>query len=140
MKKRKEKKMCHWFYHLLVGILFIALPNGVNANFRYNVSLEQMATCHQYIIPNNRGYNYLDFFHIRNLNNNKLKDTELLHLKFYVMTARDAHVLLSVTDRPTLSDRVYEIGKFRIKFNVKKKKQIFLIISYHISFFVFCFF
>ena len=110
--------MCHWLYHLLVGILFIALPNGVIANFKYNVSLEQMATCHQYIIPNNRGYNYLDFFHIPNLNNNKLKDTELLHLKFYVMTSRDAHILLSVTDHPRLNDRVYEIGKYRIQVNL----------------------
>lgn len=102
--------MCHWFYHLTVGILFVQL-NNVKADFKYNVSLAQMNTCRHYSIPNNRGYNYAEFFHVHNLNNNNLANAELLHLKFYVMTARDAHILLSVTDRPKLMDRVYEIGK-----------------------------
>ncbi|XP_037822468.1 neuronal acetylcholine receptor subunit beta-4 [Lucilia sericata] len=100
--------MCHWFYHLLVGIVLFYI-NGVKADFKYNVSLAQMHTCRHYSIPNNRGYSYADFFHIPQLNNNKLAKTELLHLKFYVMTARDAHILLAVNERPKLMDRVYEI-------------------------------
>uniref|UniRef100_A0A1A9ZGK1 Neurotransmitter-gated ion-channel ligand-binding domain-containing protein n=1 Tax=Glossina pallidipes TaxID=7398 RepID=A0A1A9ZGK1_GLOPL len=70
-----------------------------------------METCKHYAIPATRGYVYTDFFHVRGMNNNKLAANELLHLKFYVMTARDAHILLSVTDHPRLLDRVYEIGK-----------------------------
>ncbi|KAM7342262.1 neuronal acetylcholine receptor subunit NtR [Cochliomyia hominivorax] len=100
--------MCHWFYHLIVGIIFLNI-NSIKADFKYNISLAQMDTCRHYSIPNNRGYNYADFFHITKLDNNKLAPNELLHLKFYVMTARDAHILLSVTDRPSLMDRVYEI-------------------------------
>lgn len=102
--------MCHWFYLIVCGILLIFV-NGVKADLKYNVSLAQMDTCRHYSIPINRGYNYADFFHIHNMNNNKLKENELLHLKFYVMTARDAHILLSVTDHPRLMDRVYEIGR-----------------------------
>ncbi|XP_065367779.1 acetylcholine receptor subunit beta-type acr-3 [Calliphora vicina] len=100
--------MCHWSYHLIVGIVLLQL-NGAKADFKYNVSLAQMDTCRHYTIPNNRGYSYADFFHIPNLNNNKVANTELLHLKFYVMTARDAHILLAVNNRPKLNDRVYEI-------------------------------
>uniref|UniRef100_A0A1A9V5D9 Neurotransmitter-gated ion-channel ligand-binding domain-containing protein n=1 Tax=Glossina austeni TaxID=7395 RepID=A0A1A9V5D9_GLOAU len=75
-----------------------------------------METCKHYAIPATRGYVYTDFFHIRGMNNNKLAANELLHLKFYVMTARDAHILLSVTDHPRLLDRVYEIGKEFVMF------------------------
>ncbi|XP_061401757.1 neuronal acetylcholine receptor subunit beta-4 [Musca vetustissima] len=79
------------------------------ADFKYNVSLAQMDTCRHYTIPMNRGYNYADFFHLTHLKNNKLADNELLHLKFYVMTARDAHILLSSTDQPRSKDKVYEV-------------------------------
>lgn len=112
--------MCHWFYHLIVGIIVFYIKT-VQADFKYNVSLAQMHTCRHYTIPSNRGYNYADFFHIHKLDNNKMAPNELLHLKFYVMTARDAHILLSVNDHPKLMDRVYEIGKFN---NVYIEKYI----------------
>lgn len=82
----------------------------VTGALKYNVSLSQMETCHHYLIPETRGYVYLDFFHVPFLRHNKLANDELLHLKFYVMTSRDAHILLSVNNQPRLFDRVYEIG------------------------------
>uniref|UniRef100_A0A1I8PJ48 Neurotransmitter-gated ion-channel ligand-binding domain-containing protein n=1 Tax=Stomoxys calcitrans TaxID=35570 RepID=A0A1I8PJ48_STOCA len=95
-------------FHILVALMTLSFDLTA-ADFKYNVSLTQMATCHHYVIPMSRGYNYADFFHVQKLKNNKLADNEVLHLKFYVMTARDAHILLSVTDHPRLVDKVYEI-------------------------------
>lgn len=48
---------------------------------------------------------------VHSLDNNKARSGERLHLKFYVLTSMDAHILLSVTDRLRPTDRVYEIGK-----------------------------
>ncbi|XP_005187051.2 uncharacterized protein LOC101893266 [Musca domestica] len=93
---------------LVLWTISIGLQEAM-ADFKYNVSLAQMDTCRHYTIPTNRGYHYADFFHLTHLKNNKLGDNELLHLKFYVMAARDAHILLATTDHPRLSDKVYEI-------------------------------
>lgn len=100
----------------------ICICSRVQADFKYNVSLAQMSTCRHYNIPMIRGYNYADFFHIPHMKNNKLAENELLHLKFYVMTARDAHILLSATDHPRLLDRVYEIGKDLVREKCLKLK------------------
>ncbi|XP_073847024.1 neuronal acetylcholine receptor subunit NtR [Musca autumnalis] len=94
---------------IIVVISAVVLVGQAKADFKYNVSLAQMDTCRHYTIPLNRGYNYAHFFHLPQLKNNKLADNELLHLKFYVMTARDAHILLASTDHPRLMDKVYEI-------------------------------
>lgn len=104
------------FSKLLVLLLLLLGWSGhlwypVTGALKYNVSLSQMETCHHYLIPETRGYVYLDFFHVPSLRNNRLANDELLHLKFYVMTSRDAHILLSVNNQPRLFDRVYEIGK-----------------------------
>lgn len=103
--------MCVNFKNYFSGLVIVVCLSLVQGDFKYNVSLSQMETCKHYAIPATRGYVYTDFFHVRGMNNNKLAANELLHLKFYVMTARDAHILLSVTDHPRLLDRVYEIGK-----------------------------
>ncbi|KAI9583015.1 neuronal acetylcholine receptor subunit alpha-3 [Glossina fuscipes] len=111
--------MCVNFKNYFSGLMIVTCLSLVQGDFKYNVSLSQMETCKHYAIPATRGYVYTDFFHIRGMNNNKLAANELLHLKFYVMTARDAHILLSVTDHPRLLDRVYEIviGAGRNKFS-----------------------
>uniref|UniRef100_A0A1B0B0Q0 Farnesoic acid O-methyl transferase domain-containing protein n=1 Tax=Glossina palpalis gambiensis TaxID=67801 RepID=A0A1B0B0Q0_9MUSC len=111
--------MCVNFKNYFAGLVIVTCLSLVQGDFKYNVILSQMETCTHYAIPATRGYVYTDFFHIRGMNNNKLAANELLHLKFYVMTARDAHILLSVTDRPRLLNRVYEIviGAGRNKFS-----------------------
>lgn len=100
------------FSFVVLSLFVYSAPfwHPVNGALKYNVSLSQMETCQHYLIPETRGYVYLDFFHLPQLRNNKLASDELLHLKFYVMTSRDAHILLSANDQPRLFDRVYEIG------------------------------
>jgi len=73
------------------------------------VSFAQLDSCETYSVPNT-GYGYRRFYMLRELSNNNRKAGERLHLKFYVLTAMDAHILLSVTNHPRPNDRVYEIG------------------------------
>eukprot|EP00099_Drosophila_melanogaster_P024032 NP_651958.2 NtR, isoform A [Drosophila melanogaster] len=75
---------------------------------RFNVSFAQLDSCETYSVPNT-GYGYRRFYMLRELSNNNRKAGERLHLKFYVLTAMDAHILLSVTNHPRPNDRVYEI-------------------------------
>uniref|UniRef100_A0A6P4FMA8 Neuronal acetylcholine receptor subunit alpha-4-like n=1 Tax=Drosophila rhopaloa TaxID=1041015 RepID=A0A6P4FMA8_DRORH len=74
---------------------------------RFNVSFSQLEFCETYMA--NPGYLYRDFFEVHELSNNNKKAGERLHLKFYVMTSMDAHILLSVTNHMRFNDRVYEI-------------------------------
>ncbi|KAH8395369.1 hypothetical protein KR222_003019, partial [Zaprionus bogoriensis] len=76
---------------------------------RYNVSLEQLNSCDSLDIEPSSGYVYQNFFMVHSMENNKIQSNERLHLKFYVLTTMDAHILLSVTNRPRQYDRVYEI-------------------------------
>lgn len=91
----------------VIWLSFLCLP--ILAKNKYNVSMLEMATCQEYDLRNT-GYKYSDFFYVHTMNNNEIKNDELLHLKFYVLASMDAHVLLSNTDHPRLMDRVYEIG------------------------------
>ncbi|KAH8283455.1 hypothetical protein KR018_002519, partial [Drosophila ironensis] len=75
---------------------------------RYNVSFAQLDTCNSYEIRE-AGYAYRDFFVVHSLDNKQLREGERLHLKFYVLTSKDAHILLSVAKQPRSNDRVYEI-------------------------------
>ncbi|KAH8320848.1 hypothetical protein KR067_011352, partial [Drosophila pandora] len=75
---------------------------------RFNITFGQLDTCDSYSITAS-GYAYRDFFMVHSLDNNKARSGERLHLKFYVLTSMDAHILLSVTDRLRPTDRVYEI-------------------------------
>ncbi|XP_017045094.1 neuronal acetylcholine receptor subunit alpha-6 [Drosophila ficusphila] len=75
---------------------------------RFNVSFSQLDSCESISIPNT-GYGYRTFFMVHELDNNNRKAGEWLHLKFYVMTSMDAHILLSVTNHLRGNDRVYEI-------------------------------
>ncbi|XP_016967744.1 uncharacterized protein LOC108036246 [Drosophila biarmipes] len=75
---------------------------------RFNVSFSQLDSCDSFSVPNT-GYSYRKFYMLRDLSNNNRKAGERLHLKFYVLTTMDAHILLSVTNHPRINDRVYEI-------------------------------
>ncbi|XP_017096832.2 uncharacterized protein NtR [Drosophila bipectinata] len=85
---------------------FAEPPNAPKS--RYNITFAQLDTCDSYSIGQS-GYAYRDFFMVHSLDNNKARSGERLHLKFYVLTSMDAHILLSVTDRLRPTDRVYEI-------------------------------
>ncbi|SPP72752.1 neuronal acetylcholine receptor subunit beta-2 [Drosophila guanche] len=91
----------------LVLCLCLALPAHTAAG-RYNISFAQLDSCESYTIKE-AGYAYRDFFMVHTLDNNQIKGKERLHLKFYVLTSMDAHILLSVTNRLRPNDRVYEI-------------------------------
>ncbi|XP_023167360.2 ligand-gated ion channel 4 [Drosophila hydei] len=88
--------------------LTLALHPAV-AKGRYNISFAQLDTCDSIEIDKFAGYAYKDFFMLHTLDNNKVLPNERLHLKFYVVTTMDAHILLSVTNHPRPDDRVYEI-------------------------------
>ena len=92
---------------LVLGLNSVLSVEGFN---RYNVSFAHLSTCKEYDLLGT-GYGFKDFFPAHSLNNSQLRDNEALHLKFYVMTDMDAHILLSVTHHPRLFDRVYEIGE-----------------------------
>ncbi|XP_034475939.1 neuronal acetylcholine receptor subunit beta-4 [Drosophila innubila] len=96
---------------LISGLLLcLALSQRpVAAKSRYNISFAQLDTCDSINIDTSSGYAYKDFFMVHTLDNNNIKSNERLHLKFYVLTSMDAHILLSVTSHPRNSDRVYEI-------------------------------
>ncbi|XP_001362061.3 neuronal acetylcholine receptor subunit alpha-10 [Drosophila pseudoobscura] len=87
--------------------LCLALPAHTVAG-RYNISFAQLDTCDSYTIKE-AGYAYRDFFMVHTLDNNQVNNNKRLHLKFYVLTSMDAHILLSVTNRLRPNDRVYEI-------------------------------
>ncbi|KAL7735388.1 hypothetical protein ACLKA6_003238 [Drosophila palustris] len=95
---------------LISSLLCLALTQRpVAAKSRYNISFAQLDTCDSIDIDTSSGYAYKDFFMVHTLDNNNIKANERLHLKFYVLTSMDAHILLSVTSHPRHTDRVYEI-------------------------------
>ncbi|XP_034109092.1 proton-gated ion channel subunit pbo-5 [Drosophila albomicans] len=96
-----------WLISALLCLALAQRPVAVKS--RYNISFAQLDTCDSINIDTSQGYSYKDFFMVHRLNNNNIKDNERLHLKFYVLTSMDAHILLSVTSHPRLTDRVYEI-------------------------------
>jgi len=101
---------------LISSLLCLALAQRpVIAKSRYNISFAQLDTCDSINIDTSSGYAYEDFFFVHTLDNNNIKSNERLHLKFYVLTSMDAHILLSVTSNPRATDRVYEIGKSKLK-------------------------
>ncbi|XP_017077032.2 acetylcholine receptor subunit beta isoform X1 [Drosophila eugracilis] len=91
-----------------ICFLFLIVTDHTESANRFNVSFSQLESCESYSIPN-LGYGYRNFFMLNELSNNNRKAGERLHLKFYVLTSMDAHILLSVTNHPRLRDRVYEI-------------------------------
>ncbi|XP_020800363.1 neuronal acetylcholine receptor subunit alpha-3 [Drosophila serrata] len=105
--------MCHnssWLIKCSVALAFyscLCLAPPI-AHCKYNVSFAQLDSCESYSIRD-AGYAYRDFFMVHSLDNNKAKAGERLHLKFYVLTTMDAHILLSVTNHVRPNDRVYEI-------------------------------
>ncbi|XP_017479014.1 PREDICTED: neuronal acetylcholine receptor subunit beta-4 [Rhagoletis zephyria] len=92
---------------LVISVVTVIFVHYAAAN-KYNVSLGQMDTCKELTLRNT-GYAYIHFFHIQHMNNNKVAANESLHLKFYVLAAMDAHILLATNDKPRSRDHVYEV-------------------------------
>ncbi|XP_037955761.1 acetylcholine receptor subunit beta-type unc-29 [Teleopsis dalmanni] len=95
---------------LLIRVCLVLSLNLVTLSSasKYNISFAKLESCTEYDIIRT-GYVYKDFFLVHNLNNNDIETHERLHLMFYVLTPKDAHILLSVTEHPREMDRVYEI-------------------------------
>lgn len=93
---------------LVISVLTVIFVPYAATN-KYNVSLAQMDTCKELTLRNT-GYAYIHFFHIHHMDNNKVGTNERLHLKFYVLAAMDAHILLATNDKPRSRDHVYEVG------------------------------
>ncbi|ALC40474.1 maker5 [Drosophila busckii] len=92
------------------GLISLALCAClVTVESRFNISFAQLDSCNSYEIESSRGYSYKDSFMVHTMDNNNIEPNQRLHLKFYVLTSMDAHILLSVTSRPRPNDRVYEI-------------------------------
>ncbi|XP_055836810.1 uncharacterized protein LOC129905363 [Episyrphus balteatus] len=75
---------------------------------KFNISYSHLDTCKEYTILSLHR-KYKDYFQISSMKNRELEDNQRLHLKFYVMTQKDAHILLSEFENQSYSDPVYEI-------------------------------
>ncbi|XP_068146061.1 neuronal acetylcholine receptor subunit beta-3 [Drosophila tropicalis] len=95
------------FCCLIIGMVTV-FPLRVASVGRYNISFAQLDECQTYFITAT-SYAYNDFFKVNKLNNNNVTDNTRLHLKFYVIANMDAHILLTVIDRPRPNDAVYEV-------------------------------
>lgn len=64
-----------------------------------------MAKCKQYQCY---GYGYKAFYLAQDIHHMR-NETDLLHIRIAILAGRDAHILLSDTDSPTITDNVVEI-------------------------------
>lgn len=63
--------------------------------------------CKEYDAIN--GYNYRTYFHLSDLKHSSPKDEELININLIVLGSKDAHILLTSTTDPDISESVYEI-------------------------------
>ncbi|XP_055837288.1 uncharacterized protein LOC129905752 [Episyrphus balteatus] len=93
-------------------IAIIAILSHFCKASKFNINLSDLETCQEYYLQD-KEYGYKDFFEVNSMKQNLTKDNELLHLKFYVTTSKDAHILLSEDYNPKWetesSARGYEI-------------------------------
>ncbi|XP_055837523.1 uncharacterized protein LOC129905916 [Episyrphus balteatus] len=95
-------------YQIITLFAILSRFGDSDAN-KFNISYSQLDTCKEYFIESG-DHKYKDYFQISSMNNPKLEDNQRLHLKFFVMTRMDAHILLSEFENQTCSDPVYEIA------------------------------
>lgn len=78
---------------------------------------EELQFCKEYDVKS--GYKYTDFFHIESLKRNRNsidKDEEsMVNVKLFVLATKDAHILLSPTEK-IKSSPIYEIGIERFSY------------------------
>lgn len=85
-------------------LLFISFTSGFNTSLPYNA----FDGCKEYRIDGQ--YIYKEAFSILGLKNNRPYDNEVFRMKFYVLTDRDANIMISNEQKSQTNDRVYEIG------------------------------
>ncbi|XP_053683435.1 uncharacterized protein LOC128733695 [Sabethes cyaneus] len=74
---------------------------------KYNVSYADLDKCKQYNAVS--GYNYHTFFKLEELENHSLDNETVINLRLFVITSKDAHILLSDIESATADAQVYEI-------------------------------
>ena len=77
-----------------------------------------MSQCQEFTTTG--GYNYHTFFEIDKFRGNKASDY-IVNLKFFILASKDAHILLSKEEHPSLKTPVYEFGKFELFFTEENK-------------------
>lgn len=86
------------------------------------------------------GYGYKNFFIIEDIQHMR-EDADLLHTRVAILAGKDAHILLSSTNNPTISDNVVEIVlgagsntyceiRRRMGFSSIKSRRVLDILSY----------
>uniref|UniRef100_A0A0P6K120 Putative farnesoic acid 0-methyl transferase n=1 Tax=Aedes aegypti TaxID=7159 RepID=A0A0P6K120_AEDAE len=78
-----------------------------SAESKYNVTYADLDKCKQYNAVS--GYNYHAFFKLADLDNHSPDNETIVNLRLFVVTAKDAHVLLSDSDSNIADAQVYEI-------------------------------
>ncbi|XP_055386056.1 neuronal acetylcholine receptor subunit alpha-2 [Condylostylus longicornis] len=87
---------------IILTILLFYLKFSISHEFTFT----QLKTCQEYQVNDSF---YKEFFKVDNLEQNNRSENELIRLNFFTLTLMDAHILLSETDSPQLSDKVYDI-------------------------------
>lgn len=86
------------------------------------------------------GYGYKSFYIIEDLHHMR-NETDLLHTRLAILAGKDAHILLSSTNNPTITDNVVEIVlgagsnsyceiRRRMGFHALKSRRVLDILSY----------
>lgn len=119
----------------LVGVCYLRLdPSKSDLN---RSSLPELAKCKQYQCY---GYGYKTYFIVEDLQHMR-NETDLLHTRVAILAGRDAHILLSDTNNPSITDNVVEIVlgagsntfaeiRRRMGFSSIKSKRIPDVLSY----------
>ncbi|XP_055532815.1 uncharacterized protein LOC129722956 [Wyeomyia smithii] len=91
-----------------IFVVFQLFDFGLSES-KYNVSYADLDKCKQFNAVS--GYNYHTFFKLKDLENHNLDNETIVNLRLFVVTNKDAHILLSDVDSasPEATNQVYEI-------------------------------
>lgn len=104
-----------------VSLIFLI----INFVFAFNANLPYSAFngCREYRIDGQ--YIYKDAFNIKNFRNNRPYDNEIFRMKFYVLTDRDANIMISNVEKVQDNEPVYEISKCCNLFKIYSNPNVF---------------
>lgn len=87
---------------LLVSLTFL---NSLKHDYNAPPYPTELSKCKQF---QSFGYGYKSFFIVEDLHHLR-NESDLLHTRLAILAGKDAHILLSETNNPTISDNVVEI-------------------------------